>query len=269
MKINREDIALTGDTEMLFVPVGDIHHNDLKRCDRSRLKRLMDWCERERDNGKVIRLIGMGDYLDTFSASERRALRGTLHESTEEWIERKTTEDLVELSEVLMPLRAHWIGFIEGNHTTIVKQSAEWLHDIFQKPNFGDSCMYQFRFSGTDLVFNVFAHHGRNTGSTWGSKIGARSRAHQVWPDAHLVCMGHDHAKFACPEVGLGMSSEGEMLQHKTYLIGTGSFLRGYTKWGSYVERGLYNPVDLGVVITTIKVEDRDGALRLDYHVSV
>ena len=87
MKINREDIALTGDTEMLFVPVGDIHHNDLKRCDRSRLKRLMDWCERERDNGKVIRLIGMGDYLDTFSASERRALRGTLHESPEEWIE--------------------------------------------------------------------------------------------------------------------------------------------------------------------------------------
>jgi hypothetical protein len=268
MQVIQEHISLPVGEILHFIPIGDIHYNDLIRCDRTRLHRLIQWCTEQVEKGVHMKLLGMGDYLDTFSHSERRILMSGLHESSEEWLERKGREDLAELAQVFEPMRNNWIGFIEGNHTTIVPESATWLSQIFTAPCFGVSCMYRLIIN-EEHYFNILAHHGRNTGNTWGSKVNARARAHSIWPDAHIVCMGHDHAKFSCPTSGLGMDADGNMREHKTYLVGTGSFLQGYVTEGSYVETALYNPADLGVAIATLKVSEHNNRRKLSYHVSV
>jgi hypothetical protein len=45
------------------------------------------WCKKQRARTGTVRYIGMGDYLETFSGSERKAL-ASVHESTKGWFDK-------------------------------------------------------------------------------------------------------------------------------------------------------------------------------------
>ena len=69
----------------------------------------------------------------------------------------------------------------------------------------------------------------------------------------------------------LNSDSKDGVSYHKQYYIGAGSFQRGYrmgTPFGGYVEDLALAPHLLGVNMAELKVEERNGKLRLDYHVS-
>jgi hypothetical protein len=86
--------------------------------------------------------------------------------------------------------------------------------------------------------------------------------------------MGHDHQKVIGTDQGIILDSDSDdgISYVKRYYVGTGSFLKGYhagRKRGSYVEKALMLPNELGVAMVEIEVEKRVGKWRLDYHASI
>src|SRR3972149_8334872 len=63
-------IPLNEGQQLLLVPIGDIHW-DTEECDQERASRFVQWVKRQEHRGAIVRIIGMGDYLDFASPSER------------------------------------------------------------------------------------------------------------------------------------------------------------------------------------------------------
>src|SRR3990172_10693858 len=86
--------------KLVIVPRSDIHHNAPAH-DRTKFKECIEWIKRTAARpDRVVLTMLMGDYLDTFSTSERQALRSAnLHESSRARIERMLLDDLGTLTD--------------------------------------------------------------------------------------------------------------------------------------------------------------------------
>lgn len=271
-------IPLKENQRLRFVPIGDIHFDSVE-CDRERLARLVDWCvERERQ-GEQVRLMCLGDALDFGSPSERRALTaGDLHETTAAKFDRAHLADLAEFMAVMRPLRNHFLGLLTGHHEYLFgtrkgagawkgRSSDEWIAHHLGCDYWGNGvALIRLEFPH-GLFLDVLAYHGSGGAQTPGGRVQKRIRVAEIAPTAHIVVTGHDNAKLVYPRSGLDF----ERGSIKRYVVGSGSFQRGYLEHeeAGYAERKGLVPADLGVAIIDIMIERRDGKWRTDYHVSV
>lgn len=281
----QKDVKVELGQEILLFGLGDIHYNT-KDCDKGRFEALIPWLvEREKKEGTQIHIIGTGDYNDTFSPSERAALAAAkngfgLHETTLETLDSVLVDMTKDFYQVVKPVQHCFLGLLEGHHygdiITEVEglrgvRTTEYLTKLLGCPYLGDLAVVRLNFIDYGLTFTIFAMHGYGSARTPGAQLMKRVRMADVFEGADLYIMGHDNNKLVFPREPLRVGPDGTLGMHKQYFIGAGSFQQGYrfgTPYGTYVEKLALPPHLLGVTMVFLKVEQRNGKYRLDYHPS-
>ena len=271
-------------------PISDIHYGSVD-CETDRFDAAMKWSLDKIHEGDLVYIFGTGDYLELPSPSERAALVAAkggygLHDTTLETMDEIFLAKIDPFIKVLQPLakRGAILGLGEGHH----------LYDKFVTPGLIglNSTQYICRELETDYLgmlfvlklnfvvgrqkgpsFTIVAMHGYGSSRTAGAQVNKRLRMAEVVEGADLYVMGHDNNKMVYPKSPLVLNSNSSdgVSYHKQYFMGAGSFQRGYrmgTPFGSYVEALALAPHLLGINIAELVVEERNGKLRLDYHIS-
>lgn len=278
MIIHNTTLKLKPGQLLYIIPLGDIQSES----EYNRLSSLVSWCIKRKKEGSIVRLLGMGDYFETFSPSERAALRHGksgygLHETTQEKLDSVVQAQADEFYEIVKPMRKHFFGLLRGHHKHdfffATKDRAvstdQYLCEKLDCEYFGSVVVVKLLING--LPFVIFASHGYGSARTKGSKLMKRLRMRDVYLDANLYIQGHDNEKMVVPEEPMFTNDQG-IYYKKQYFIGSGSFQKAYNEGkadGGYIEDALYPPCSLGVVICTVQVvKNKQGKNRLDYHCS-
>jgi len=262
-----------------LIPFGDIHRS-APLCHEEKWKEFIAWAKPMPD----AYFLGMGDYDDLVSTSERAGLIGArLHDSTMQTIEstfKKYTDRLV--SELSF-MKGRIIGLLEGNHFGVFQNgttTTQRMCEALECKYLGCSAFIRLvadTGKNHTVSIDIWAHHGMGAARLVG---GSLNRVQQMAEaaEADIYLMGHDHKKSIATtnRLRLGLSRAGDVkLSHRKALLArTGSFLRGYVPGAnSYVADRMLNPTDLGVVKIELtpkreRAKDRD-TLYIDIHGSV
>lgn len=278
-----------------IIPISDIHYNSVD-CDKDRFHGLFAWAQRkEEEEGSHVLFFGTGDYNELPSPSERAAFAAAkqgfgMHETTLEAYDELVLNASDHFYHAVEPMAHAFIGLGEGHHywdkfasdshngvNLRGRTSTQYLCEMIGCEYLGDISIINLLFRvenlHVELPFSIMAMHGYGSARTAGAQINKRLRMAEVMEGCDLYVMGHDNLKAVFPRSPLCLNphSPDGVSYHKQYFIGAGSFQRGYrmgTPFGNYVEKLALPPSQLGVNIAMLKVEERDGTYRLDYHVS-
>ena len=99
----------------VIVPVGDVHYNAPMFARDAWNQWRAKWRARIKA-GETVLFLGMGDYLETLSGSERQAMRG-VHESTQEWMDEHISKDVSALAKDLDFTQDRWLGALPWFHS--------------------------------------------------------------------------------------------------------------------------------------------------------
>lgn len=235
-----------------LIPFGDIHRDSHLCCDEKWLE-FLAWAKTK----KRCLFLGMGDYNDLASASERHILTNrSLHESTKFTIEDIYRKESDKLSKELSFMKGKLLGLMEGNHygefqndTTTTQRMCDKLDCKY----LGVSAFIRLAFVYTTHRYSldVWAHHGRGAARLIGGSLNKVQNMSEA-AVADIYLMGHDHKKSVGMSSRLTLSGMGREMKvrHKKMLFArTGSFLKAYEEnRPSYVADMAMNPSDLGVI---------------------
>lgn len=263
------DVKHHGDNEpVLLMPVGDIQwfgeHQDVAL---KMLRRHIQWGV---DHNAYF--IGMGDYVDTFSPSNRQRLQAAgIYDSGKKFIDKSAKALVRELyEEAFAPSRGRWLGLLAGHHYHRYSSGATTDHDLCELLDtrfLGDCTITRMRFNykpaakATVGTVSVWAHHGVGSGSRIAAPLNKLDALPVYWPDCQIFLIGHHHKKVAAPidqcvPVWPHSPLQEPKLIHRTAIAAcTGGFLKGYVEGresGTYVEKGMLSPVALGGVLIKI-----------------
>lgn len=220
-------------------------------------------------------LIGMGDYIDFASPSNREALRQARLYDTARKVIADSGTNLVEqvYTKFLEPTRGKWAGLLEGHHHHVVRIVGEddterWVDsDVYlaEKLNteyLAEMAIVKLRWpnetaGGPLHGVNVLAFHGS------GSSVfpwGPLNKLYRIAPNFNvdIFLQGH-HTKVAKANFDFIDPVDddvlGDRLAHRPrHLIGTGGWGRGYIEGRStYVSAGALTPVTLGQPLIHIR----------------
>lgn len=249
---------------LTLVPFGDIHRDspgfaaDAWGKFLLRAKHLVKTTD--------VLFLGMGDYMDGYSTSERMIIySGGLHESSLSREEKAARKRVEQLAKEISFMRGRLIGFMGGNHFPVFKGGVtgdQYLAELLDTDYLGACCAIRIAFQrpGTTSVasVDVFAHHGKGGGTTTGGRMNAVEKLEKVC-DADIFLMGDNHAR-GCMPTGDRLrleDSRGKLtVKAKPTWIGrTGSFLRAYVEdEASYVVDAALPPSNLGHIEFNITV---------------
>jgi hypothetical protein len=223
--------------------------------------------------------LGMGDYIDFMSPSNRKARKGAgFYDTTEMVIDDKAMELTQEIFEkALKPTVGRWYGLLEGHHftqledgTTTDQHLARWLKTAFLGTTVGIGLKVEnFQGSSASCNVDIWATHGCGGGTTAAAPVNKLEKVSPSW-HVDLMVMGHmtkkAHAEIDRVEYYWGKKQH--FLRHRTmHLVGAGGFSKGYMERtqngkvprGSYVEAGMMRPVVLGnpLVFITPNIYDK------------
>lgn len=252
--LHRYEIEVKKLNEPVYlIPFGDVHR-DSPMCNVEKWHEFLEWAKKK----KRCLFLGMGDYVDLASTSERALLSNKLlHESTIDTLENIYKKHSDKFAKEIGFMNGNLIGLIEGNHygqlgngTTTTQRMCDTLNTKYL------GCMSVIRLSlkyGTKSAsVDIVAHHGRGAGRMLGSSLnGVQKMAETVHGNIYL--QGDDHRKLVGMTTKLDVSSDnggGIKLRHmKQIFLRTGSFLDSHIDGkASYVVDANLNPTDLGVV---------------------
>src|SRR5262245_29614742 len=193
MELRLHDAGRT--KELVIAPIGDIQWAGGRRRDMIALGVLKDHLKRCLDRGAWF--IGMGDYIDFASPSNRQWLKGVALYDTAELVLEDTGQALAEevYAEVLAPTRGRWLGLLEGHHFAQFQSGETSDHRLcamLRAPFLGTSAMVGVRFETTDgpKVYTIWAHHGAGGGGRAAAPVAKLEQLLPYW-DADLFLIGH------------------------------------------------------------------------------
>ncbi len=257
-----------GSDEILVMPVGDIQwHGDDRGVALGMLKRHIQWGV---DNDAWF--LGMGDYIDAFSPSNRQRLRSAaLYDTANAIIDQKAEDLLGQLyDKALAPSKGRWLGLLEGHHYhqfAAGMTTDMLLADRLQTRFLGTSAYVRLLFGrggnsvGTVLIW---AHHGSGGGQTPAAVLN-KLRGMAATFDGDVFLMGHLPKKVVdvMDRMVPVYPKKGEpFLVHRTrVLAGTGGFMKtwvpgarqGIVPRGGYGEAAMYQPAALGGVVVRVR----------------
>lgn len=253
-------------------PLGDIQAG-IKACDIGLLKETIAQAV---DNDCYF--IGMGDYLDVASPSNRsRFANAGLYDSFHDFMEDHMREEEEKLIKILNPTKDRWLGWLHGHHLWEYRDGSTTdthMSDALGGPYLGTSAMIRlfFRKGNKEAVCTIHATHGVGSGDPLRKLSSTAS-----WMDADLFLMGHYHKRQAItlPRMSVvGERGSPVLVDTERKLICTGSYLRGYMQGstagalphGGYVEEAMLQPVSLGspMVRITPYMEHGVGRVHLE-----
>ena len=266
--------------EVRIMPIGDIQAGS-PGTDWSRLRRHIQW-----GVDHDCWFIGMGDYSDFLSPSNRRALRNSgLYDTATDLIERWHDEHLKELTDVLLPTKGRWLGMHEGHHYYEYSDGTTTdtrLCQSLEAPFLGTCSVLRLPFRdgskhGVDCL--IWGHHGEGGGD---DPLRRLMRVAPGFPQIDIFLQGHNTSIDARPKDVIefygGLS--GLKARDRTQMfVATGGFMRGYAvgsrigsrgrAQGSYVEKAMMRPTAIGGPLIYITPRHKHGYAELDIKVSV
>lgn len=251
-----------------LIPFGDIHRDSDMHADES-WKDFLRYAEMQRN----AVFLGMGDYTDGISTSERIILGDAgMHDTT-----KRTMEDVYKgvaatLGNELAFMRGRMLGMLGGNHYFAFNNGDTTDHILAARlgTKFLGVCSFirlSFRFGKhqSKASLDIFAHHGKGGGSTPGAQFNTIEKMLST-ADADFYLMGHTHGKGCIPSTPrLKLTSTGNnaelCVRERTPWLGrTGSFLKAYEPGRvSYNVDAGRSPCSLGWIefeITPVRVRD-------------
>jgi hypothetical protein len=258
---------------MLLMPIGDVHYGT-KNFPR---KRLVDHLRWGMDRGAYF--LGMGEYLDLVSFSQRQVLGG-LRDSIKEQLDELITAQANEFLNLIDFTKGKWLGLLEGDHrwdfqtgTSVDQYICKGLRSDF----LGTSTRMSLSFNGSpdshpesDCI--VYAHHGIGSSRTQGGQLNQVESLLKV-TSADIYLMGHSHGKVAAGIDFQDVTPDGVHYHRTKFVARTGAWLRGYVSHepislnlpviesrGSYIEQRVYTPAALGGLCFGIGYERIDGS---------
>ena len=162
-----------------LIPFGDVHR-EAPLHSHSWWKRFLDYAKSQ----KNAIFLGMGDYFDGCSTSERASIaRSDLHDSTIANIEDTYKGVTKTLANELQFMRGRLIGLIGGNHyyeysdgTTSDMRLCEALGCRFLGVQ--SLIRVQIDYGKTTMSFDIMAHHGKGGGKLPGSTFNSINDMH-------------------------------------------------------------------------------------------
>lgn len=265
-----------------IIPFGDIHRF-ADECHVSKWKSFLEWAKTK----ERCYFIGMGDYDDLASTSEREVLEDArLHNSTKKSLKDAYLSRTLKLYDELKFMRGRVIGLIEGNHYAVFNNgmtTTQKLCEMLDCKYLGCASLIRFyvkvkkRKSRDSYSVDIFAYHGKGAARLIGSSLNTVQQMAET-ATADIYLMGHDHKKSVgmVTKLELSRGSHTIGLRHrKQVLARTGSFLKGYeNNMVSYIADKCLNPTDLGVVKIELTpkrqyVIDDNKINYLDIHASI
>lgn len=253
-------------SEVLLMPVGDIQwYGDGAAVALGMLQRHIDWGVKQ---GAYF--LGMGDYIDAFSPSNRERFKSAhLYDTAMRAVDDKA-EDLVNdlFNKALKPSKGRWLGLLEGHHFHEFRNGTttdQLLADKLDAKFLGTSAYVRLQFQRMTSKGNVviWCHHGRGGGRRLSGPLNQLDVLPAHW-HGDIFLVGHHHKKVVGPvdyQIPL-WHSKGARLVHRTKILAcTGGFLKGYVPGsrqglvprGGYVEQAMLPPVALGGVLVRIR----------------
>jgi predicted phosphodiesterase len=257
-----------------LIPFGDVHKYAPLHSD-DHWQEFLEWAR----NKKRSYFLGMGDYVDLASTTERNAIKtGQFHDSTIMTLEELYIKHINGMHDDLEFMRGKCVGLLEGNHYAEFRDgttSTQQLCRLLKTDYLGCSAFIRlsFEYRNKHASLDVWAHHGKGAARLIGGSLNTvQTMGEQAEADIYL--MGHDHKK------SIGLTSKMKiaqclgnytLVQKKQIYARTGSFLRGYVPDKcSYVADACLNPTDLGVVKIEMTPRRLHGeSLSIDIHASI
>jgi len=270
--------------EVRILPVGDIQYGGATDLDR--LERYLDWGLKQN-----AYFVGMGDYIDTVSPSNRALLlsvKSNLYDSANVTISKAFGKMGEDMEEIFKKTKGRWLGLVRGHHywpfadgTTSDLRLAKALGCQFLGDNGIIAVEMQEPKTKQTVYGQIFMHHGQGSGISEGAgltKLGHISKTFF----SNIYLMGHFHRKAATAVPWVEYSiKNGSFVDESInrYLVLTGGFLKGYDLGsvdeagypaGGYIEKKMLTPVSLGGTLIQMRPALRfDGRVRVDVNVSV
>lgn len=245
----------------------------------------MDLLRRRLDRGLELGgyFLGLGDYIDFLSPSNRQRLRSAaLYDTAEDIIDEKALELVHDLYETaLKPTKGRWLGLLEGHHFTQLKAgdtTDQRLCQLLDTQFLGTTAFIRLRFSFGKVSqgeITILATHGCGSGQTPAAPLTKLTSWANYW-DANVFIIGHMTKMASAPINRVFASWHGKtphLYHKKIMLVGAGGFAKGYIERskqgqvprGGYVEQGMMNPATLGSPIIRINPtidEKREDGVR-------
>jgi hypothetical protein len=272
---------LLSNESVTLMPIGDAQVG-VEAADLKRLKSHMEWGFHK----KHALFLGMGDYVDMASPSNRRTLKAAgLYDTVTEALQVKATEDINTFLSMTKYTQGAWLGLLQGHHYMDMADGSTSdikIAEALRAPFLGDAAIVRLIFDkhkdvdGLPLKADIWCHHGRGGGVGAAAPISLLEKTARGF-DADIYLMGHQHKKVATPIDEMFWSRDGRMLHRTKLLACTGSFLKGYLAnsmsegraGGTYVEKGMMTPVSLGGIVIELGVVKEEYGDRLDINVSL
>ena len=272
MELYRHPPFRTATTEVTICPLGDIQWaGDEEDLAYDSLLEHRDLCLRQPNP----LFVGMGDYIDFASVSNRRALESAgLYDTAKEIIadaSKHLCDDL--LNRLLRETTGKWLGLTQGHHhhpVVVSKRKSPEGHDftldsdVYLAKQLKAKYFDEFGFvrltwpKGGKL--DVVVYHGKSYSVfPWGPL----QQMYRLMPGFHadLFLMGHQTKKAAAEIDRITFPEHGADLHHMTIkMVGTGGWMKGYINGvPTYVSRLALTPVALGQPIIHIRPQFRSG----------
>lgn len=238
-----------------LVPFGDVHRDSPAHSTH----KWSEFIERTKEPIETV-FLGMGDYTDSYSTSERMIIyNDILHESTREREENQSFDRIKLLANELEGIKGRTIGLLGGNHfvqfadgTTGDQRLANLLGTSYLGVCSAIRLVFGDLHGNTSASIDIFAHHGKGGGQTATGKFNAVEKLTQVC-DADIFLMGDNHAR-GCIPIGdklrlVDVSGSLAIRSRHAWIGRTGSFLRAYEPGrANYVVDAALVPSNLGWV---------------------
>lgn len=257
-----------------IIPFGDVHYG-APGFSEHHWREFLNYAKRVRN----AYFLGMGDYCDFASTSERQALKGiSLHDATRELLEQVAHKQLLEFKKQIAFMGDRLIGIIGGNHTFDFADGQtfdERLASLLGVPYLGVSSLIRLAidYQSCRCSVDIFAHHGRGGGGTTeGNSVNQVARL-RGFMQADIYIQGHDHDRWCkpgrpnlVPYMHL-KSGQLEVRERPTLLARSGSFLRAWEPGTrSYIVDAAKGPCQLGTVEIQLwpsRTKERGFALQI------
>lgn len=262
--LQKVSFNLAKNQQILLMPIGDIHFVPNSTFPSKALKDHINWGLK-----RGAWFLGMGEYLDFTSASQRtilRSLRGHQKAQIDSMIQAQADE----LLKILKPSKGRWLGMLEGDHRWEFQAGEDAGTSVDQYFCKQLGCDFFGTLAGIRLHFVdapknhseadclICAHHGIGSSRTQGGHL-HRVEDMLKWFNSDIYLMGHSHSKATSVIDRQEITPDGKHYHRTKILARTGAWLRGYLSHepynlnkpanvsrGTYVEQYAYTPSALG-----------------------
>lgn len=235
------EINLDKFNEDFFIPVFSDVHRYAYNCDVDGWLKFLEYCKALQKRSKNVYYLGLGDYDDIASTSERiklahSELHDTTYDSLDEYVDKRTQDYCKELAF----MKGRVIGMIEGNHhykfaagDTSTMRMCSYLGTTYLG---GISVIrLDFKYKGAEAgkrcAVDIYAHHTAGSKGGGGRKAGSSLNKLEdmadVW-DVDICVAGHDHKMNSGFPVRMFLDKNMNVKQRDILLVRTGSFQKGW-----------------------------------------